>query len=157
MLRATLSAIFLCAMVAPLVAEEVLAGSKPLTRDAAAGLFAQVCLATRPDLKKAETVLEGLGYVPRPSTGTFFDGVSNVSFQLSSENMQCSMVFMSESEPLEVVMFLALVGGEENVQVDPNNLVASSSLSDGAKITAQIATTPGYFHAVVQSPNPGAP
>lgn len=136
----------------PAQAESVGPGTESLSSTAAASLFVQVCVKTRPSLAKAKAALAKLGYVAHPETGTFYDNRSDVSFKLLRGEGVCSMVSQSDGDPLEMVMFLALTAGGDDLDVDPDKMIASSTLSDGTEVVAYAAEVDGYFRAFVDNP-----
>jgi len=145
-------AVFALVFPAPAVAETVGPGTESLSSTAAASLFAQVCIETRPKLAKAKAELAKLGYVAHPDSGTFYDNRSDVSFKLLMGEGVCSMVIGSDADPMEMVMFLVLSAGDEGIDIDPDTMTASATLSDGAEVVAHVAEFDGYFRAYVQNP-----
>ena len=106
-------------------------GNLLVAPSSAGRLFVQACVHTRPDFAKTQDVMNAIGFVPHPKTGTYFDGKHNLSFKV--HNGQCSLVFGTLQDTEEVVSELAEGAMSVEAQLPGNISITSNPGPDGIR------------------------
>ena len=120
-------------------------GARSLKGTDAALLFSSVCVEPYPSISKAQAALAQAGFRANPQTGTFYDGKRDASFKVNRvrSGTQCSMVFSSKDNPLQIATAMGLAGGSGAgdgegtpvLRIDPNTNRVETKSAAGSTMT----------------------